>query len=376
MSIPKEQNAAVKEGFGKDSTCKIKRVPVKEPGPGQILVKINWTGLCASDKAALGGKMADSAEGIAGHGTLEINGWSSKSAVPCADSTIYAQESAGTVAAVHPDVADLWKIGDRAGVKWCTHICGICEFCTNGRDELHCSHHLNSALNVPGTFQEYVVTDANYATRIPEGVSDEEAGPIMCAGVTAYAALKKSEVRPGQWVVLTGAGGGLGHLGIQYAKAMGMRVIAIDGGAAKSELCLSVGAEHYIDFTTTPDLAAEVRKYTTYGAHAVVVYASSKASYASAISLLRPRGIVIAVGVPGAPDAFLGMHPAMLAMGAFRTAGSVVGTLKEVDEALDFVKRGLVRPVLTKGTLADVDKYLALLSEGKVAGRVVLNVVA
>ncbi|KAK6434889.1 hypothetical protein LTR95_008927 [Oleoguttula sp. CCFEE 5521] len=364
MSVPKEQNAAVKEGFGKESTCKIKRVAVKEPGPGQILVKINWTGLCASDKqfildemAALGGKMADSAEGIAGH------------------------EGAGTVAAVHPDVADLWKVGDRAGVKWCTHICGVCEFCTNGRDELHCHHQLNSALNVPGTFQEYVVTDEKYATRIPEGVSDEEAGPIMCAGVTSYAALKKSEVRPGQWVVLTGAGGGqilhsLGHLGIQYAKAMGMRVIAIDGGAAKSKLCTSLGAEHYIDFTTTPDLASEVRRYTTYGAHAVVVYASSKESYASAISLLRPRGIVIAVGVPGAPDAFLGTHPAMLAMGAYRTAGSVVGTLKEVDEALDFVKRGLVHPVLTKGTLADVDKYLALMSEGKVAGRVVLKVAA
>ncbi|OQN99775.1 hypothetical protein B0A48_14545 [Cryoendolithus antarcticus] len=285
MSVPKEQNAAVKEGFGKESTCKIKRVAVKEPGPGQILVKINWTGLCASDKqlildemAALGGKMADSAGGIAGH------------------------EGAGTVAAVHPDVADLWKIGDRAGVKWCT-------------------------------FQEYVVTDAKYATS-------------------------------------------LGHLGIQYAKAMGMRVIAIDGGAAKAELCTSLGAEHYIDFFTTPDLASEVRKYTTYGAHAVVVYASSKESYASAISLLRPRGIVIAVGVPGAPDAFLGTHPAMLAMGAYRTAGSVVGTLKEVDEALDFVKRGLVHPVLTKGTLADVNKYLALMSEGKVAGRVVLKVAA
>nr|OQO21310.1 hypothetical protein B0A51_09060 [Rachicladosporium sp. CCFEE 5018]OQO22540.1 hypothetical protein B0A51_09015 [Rachicladosporium sp. CCFEE 5018] len=316
MSVPKEQNAAVKEGFGKESTCKIKRVPVKEPGPGQILVKINWTGLCASDKqfildemAALGGKMAESAEGIAGH------------------------EGAGTVASVHPDVANLWKFGDRAGVKWCTHICGVCEFCTNGRDELHCPHQLNSALNVPGTFQEYVVTDAKYATS-------------------------------------------LGHLGIQYAKAMGMRVIAIDGGAAKSELCLALGAEHYIDFVTTPDLATEVRKLTTYGAHAVVVYASSKESYASAISLLRPRGIVIAVGVPGAPDAFIGTHPAMMAMGAYRTAGSVVGTLKEVDEALDFVKRGLVHPVLTKGTLADVDKYLALMSEGKVAGRVVLKVAA
>jgi propanol-preferring alcohol dehydrogenase len=116
--------------------------------PGQILVKINWTGLCASDKsllhdewAAFGATMADSACGIAGH------------------------EGAGEVVLAHPDVQDLWQPGDRAGVKWVVSTCKRCEFCTNGTDELHCPKQLNSGLTAPGTFQEYVLTDGRYATR-------------------------------------------------------------------------------------------------------------------------------------------------------------------------------------------------------------------
>lgn len=100
----------------------------------------------------------------------------------------------------------------------------------------------------------YCLTDARYATRLPEGVKDEEAGPILCGGVTAYVACKRSNVRPGQWIVLPGAGGGLGHLAVQYAKAMGMRPIAVDGGDEKKELCLKLGAEEFIDFTKVSSL--------------------------------------------------------------------------------------------------------------------------
>ena len=124
---------------------------------------------------------------------------------------IAGHEGAGTVAAVHPDVADIWKVGDRAGVKWVVSVCRNCEFCTNGTDELHCPKQKNSGFSAPGTFQEYCVTDGRYCTRIPEGVTDEEAGPIMCGGVTAYTACKRSAVKPGQWMVVIGAGGGLGH---------------------------------------------------------------------------------------------------------------------------------------------------------------------
>jgi alcohol dehydrogenase, propanol-preferring len=227
MGLPQTQRAAVKEGTGDDSTAPVKDIPVPEPGPGQILVKINWSGLCtlipsppslpdlpprqppfqtvmlipdsvgASDKsllhdewAPMGFTMTERSNNIAGH------------------------EGAGTVAAVPPSASHLWSVGDRAGIKWVVSTCGICEFCTNGTDELQCAKQVNSGYTIPGTFQQYAVTDARYCTRIPDGVKDEEAGPIMCGGVTAYVACKRSAVRPGQWLVLPGAGGGLGHVSV------------------------------------------------------------------------------------------------------------------------------------------------------------------
>ncbi|GAB7347627.1 hypothetical protein MBLNU459_g4497t1 [Dothideomycetes sp. NU459] len=360
MGLPKQQNACVKQGSGPAATAPVQQIDCPQsPGPGQILVRINWTGLCASDKSLIhddwisqGAGMMPSAQGIAGH------------------------EGAGEVVAVHDDVKDLWTIGDRAGVKWVVSTCRQCEFCTNGTDELHCPKQLNSGFSVPGTFQEYVLTDARYATRIPEGVSDEEAGPIMCGGVTAYTACKRSAVRPGQWIVLPGAGGGLGHFAVQYAKAMGMRVIAIDGGEEKGELCKKLGAEHYLDFTTGQDLPAEVNKITTHGAHGVIVTAATKEGYAIAPHFLRPGGTMVAVGFPKDDTLVAGAPPIMLALRRLNVVGSVTGTLKDTEEALDFTARGLVHPVLTKGTLHDVDKFCKLMGEGKLPGRAVLKVSA
>jgi propanol-preferring alcohol dehydrogenase len=232
--------------------------------------------------------------------------------------------------------------------------------------------------------------------RLPDAVSDEEAGPIMCGGVTAYTACKRSAVKPGQWLVVTGAGGGLGHLGLQYAKAMGMRVIAIDGGDEKAKLCKDLGAEEYLDFTSVKDMAAEITRITKYGAHAVIVFAASKESYAAAPNFLRPGGTVVAVGLPADPSVVAGAPPIQLALKRLNIVGSVTGTLKDVEEAyvslrillmmleavihtdsmsrLDFTARGLVHPILTKGTLDDVDKFCEMLKHGKLPGRAVLKV--
>ena len=218
------------------------------------------------------------------------------------------------------------------------------------------------------------LTDGRYATHIPDGVKDEEAGPIMCGGVTAYTACKRSAVRPGQWIVMIGAGGGLGHFGVQYAKAMGMRIIGIDGGAEKGKLCKDLGCEAFIDFTESKDIAAEIMKLTTYGAHGVIVFAASKGGYAMAPSLLRPGGTMVSVGLPQDPTVVAGAPPILLAMKRIQVVGSVTGTLKDVEEALDFTARGLVHPILTKGTLADVDKFCSLMAEGKLPGRAVLKV--
>ncbi|KIV94404.1 hypothetical protein, variant [Exophiala mesophila] len=325
VDIPKQQKAAVKIGQGKDAKAPLKDIDVPTPGPQEVLVKINWTGLCASDKSLIrdewssfGISMTPKSEGIAGH------------------------EGAGVIVAVGDDMHHKWKVGDRAGIKWVWSTCGQCEFCTNGTDELHCPNQRNSGFTAPGTFQQYAVSDGRYTTRIPDGVSDEEAGPIMCGGVTAYVACKRSAVKPGQWIVLPGAGGGLGHFAVQYAKSMGMRVIAIDGGDEKRELCKKLGAEEFIDYTKTSDIAAEVTRITKYGAHGVVVTAATKEAYATAPGFLRPGGTVVAVGLPHDPTVVAGAPPVMLCMKRLNVVGSVVGTLKDVEEALDFTARGLV----------------------------------
>jgi propanol-preferring alcohol dehydrogenase len=155
----------------------------------------------------------------------------------------------------------------------------------------------------------------------------------MCGGVTAYTACKRSAVRPGQWLVVTGAGGGLGHLGLQYAKAMGMRVIAIDGGEEKAKLCKDLGAEEYLDYTSVKDMAVEITRITKYGAHAVIVFAASKESYAAAPGFVRPGGTVVAVGLPADPSVVAGAPPIMLALKRLNIVGSVTGTSKDVEEA-------------------------------------------
>ncbi|EMD92720.1 hypothetical protein COCHEDRAFT_1154450 [Bipolaris maydis C5] len=286
--------------------------------------------------------------------TLLYNEW--PSGVGEAANGICGHEGAGTVVAVGSNVKDFWQIGNRAGIKWVTSICHRCEFCTNGQDECACPKQQNSG--------QYCVTDGRYATKIPDGVKDEEAGPIMCGGVTAYVACKRSNVRPGQWVVIPGAGGGLGHFGIQYAKHMGMRVIAIDGGDTKRDLY----------FTTCADITSKVLKTTQYGAHGILVFPSTNAAYESAPHLLRPGGTMVCMGIPKNTNFVVGATPALLCVKKLNVVGSITGTLKEVEEALDFTARGLVHPVLTYGGLEDLDRLCADMRAGKLVGRAVIKV--
>jgi len=352
MALPKSQKAAVTDKPGPETgRAVVKDIGVPTPADDEILVELKWSGLCHSDVH------------------LMRDDWGTRGLTMLVK--IAGHEGAGNVVAVGKNVTR-FHVGDRAGIKWVVRTCGECEFCTNGTDELHCQSQVNSGFTAEGTFQQYAVTSAQYATKIPDGVLDEEAGPIMCGGVTAYTALKRSVVRPGQWVVLPGAGGGLGHFAVQYAKAMGMRVIAIDGGADKEALCKRLGAEHYIDFIKEQNIEAKVKEITTYGAHGVVVTAASKAGYDQAPYLLRPGGTMVCVGLPK-EDFIAGAPPIVLALRRLNVVGSVTGTLKDVDEALEFTVRGAVKPILVKGCMTDINDLSDRMLAGKLVGRAVID---
>lgn len=157
---------------------------------------------------------------------------------------------------------------------------------------------------------------------------------------------------------------------------MGMRVIAVDGGDAKRDLCIKLGAEAWIDVTKSEDVPAEVIKITSFGAHAVIVFPATKACYEQAPHLLRPGGTMVCVGFPKDETIIAGAHPITMCMRKLKVVGSVVGTMRECDEALDFTARGLVRPVLTYGGMEDIDRFCEEMIAGKLVGRAVIKIAA
>ncbi|WP_292279154.1 zinc-dependent alcohol dehydrogenase, partial [Mesorhizobium sp.] len=204
--MPKTMKAAVVRQFGKPLV--IEEVQVPTPGAGQILVKIAATGVCHTDLHA--------AEGD----------WPVKPKPPF----IPGHEGVGHVVAVGSGVKHV-KEGDRVGVPWLYTACGHCRHCLGGWETL-CEEQQNTGYSVNGSFAEYVLADPDYVGHLPGNISFTEIAPILCAGVTVYKGLKVTDTKPGEWVVISGIGG-LGHLAVQYAKAMGLNVIAVDIDDAK-----------------------------------------------------------------------------------------------------------------------------------------------
>jgi len=176
------------------------------------------------------------------------------------------------VAKLGPGVTD-WKIGDRAGLKPIWDVCHNCEECWKGREQ-YCAAAVHTGCMATGSYQEYVVTPAIYTSRIPDGVPDEIAAPIMCSASTMHRALKDSGLESGDWVVFPGGGGGVGIQGVQLAKIMGMRPIVVDSGETKRKLALELGAEEFIDFREVKDIPTRIQEIADgIGAHGVLVTA-------------------------------------------------------------------------------------------------------
>lgn len=341
MPVPKTMQAAVVEKFGEPLV--VQELPVPTPGPGQALVEIFASGVCHTDLHAADGD------------------WPVKPTLPFTP----GHEGAGTVVALGPGVTHL-KLGDRVGVAWLHSACGHCKFCLSGWETL-CLEQKNSGYSVNGSFAQYALAQADYLGRIPENLSFVDAAPILCAGVTTYKGLKETETRPGEWVVISGIGG-LGHVAIQYAKAMGMHVAAIDLGPEKMELARKLGAEIAVD-ARTQDPAEEIQKQIG-GAQGVLVTAVSTIAFKQAMGMLRRGGTCVLNGLP--PGEFpISIFDVVL--NRYTIRGSIVGTRLDLEEALTFAADGKVKATIETQPLESINDVFARLKSGQVNGRVVLQ---
>jgi propanol-preferring alcohol dehydrogenase len=300
FDVPKRAKAIIYSNPGTTAT-EIIDVDVAEPQAGEVLIKITHSGVCHSDLSLITNSLSQTpAEGqIGGHEGVGI----------------VVKLGLGVVA---------HQLGDRVGVKFIASACLTCEACLYGEESRCPKRKLSGFRNDEGTFQQYLASDAQYVTPIPEGVDSAKAAPLLCAGVTVYVALQKAGLKPGQWVALSGAGGGLGSLAIQYAKTMGLHVLALDHGS-KGDFCKKLGADAFIDFTKFDDegLVAEVQRLTKEGAHAILVTNSSTKAYNQSLDLLRFGGTLVCVGLPEVnPEPIAGALPGNLIMKGLTIKGS------------------------------------------------------
>ncbi|HTU67572.1 MAG TPA: alcohol dehydrogenase AdhP [Steroidobacteraceae bacterium] len=341
--IPKTMQAAVVREFGKPLA--VEEIPVPEPESGEVLIQLATTGVCHTDLHAA-------------HGD-----WPVKPTLPF----VPGHEGVGYVAAVGAGVRR-FREGDLVGLAWLHDACGHCEHCMSGWETL-CERQHNTGYNVNGTFAEYAIGHADYVAQLPPSVDLIEVAPILCAGVTTYKGINETEARPGQWLAVSGVGG-LGHLAIQYGKAMGLEVLALDVSDDKLALARRVGADITID-ARRPDAVAAVLRETGGGAHGVLVTAVSNSAFAQAIQIARRHGTVSLVGLPP------GTFPTPIfdvVLKRITVRGSIVGTRQDLAEALEFAVARKVIAQTHVAPLADVNRVFAQLEAGTLEGRMVLGI--
>ena len=322
---------------------KVEDTEIPSPGPGQALVKLVTTGVCHTDLHAAKGD------------------WPVKPAPPF----IPGHEGVGEVVSVGEGVTDI-KVGDMVGNAWLWSACGDCEYCRTGWETL-CEQQQNGGYSVNGSFGQYMLVDARFAARIPDGADPVEIAPVLCAGVTVYKGLKVTEARPGQWVAISGIGG-LGHVAVQYAKAMGLRVAAIDIAEDKLALAREFGAE--VTVNALEEDPAAVLQEKIGGAHGVLVTAVHPSAFGQAIGMARRGGTIVFNGLPP------GDFPAPIfdiVLKGLTIRGSIVGTRQDMVEAIDFYDRGLIHPKVSVRHLDEINTVLEELEGGHVDGRVVLQ---
>jgi alcohol dehydrogenase, propanol-preferring len=337
-----QMQAAVVEQFGKPLV--LKEVDIPTPGAGQILVKTEACGVCHTDLHAANGD------------------WPLKPTLPFTP----GHEGIGIVTALGSGVTAV-KEGDRVGVPWLYSACGHCEYCLAAREPV-CADAQFGGYTRNGGFAEYIVADPNYVAHIPASLAAREAAPLICAGITSYKGIKETQARPGEWVVVSGVGG-LGHLAIQYAKAMGLFVCAVDIDDGKLAHAKRLGADAIVN-AKEGDAVAAVKRATGGGAHGVLITAPSLGAFKQGVGMTRKCGTCVLVGLPP------GEFPTPLfdvVANCITIRGSFVGNRGDMAEALAFAAAGKVKADIELQPLSAINDVFARLTRGDVPSRVVLE---
>ena len=319
------------------------RVPVPQPGAGQILVRLTACGVCHTD----------------------VHIWKGDIRPPEAPSPfILGHEGVGTVAAVG-DGVEGWKSGDPVGVPWLHDTCCRCHECLDDAEPF-CQHQRAHGLNVPGAFAEYVVADARFAVALPAGMDPVQTAPVMCAGVTAYGAIRRARLVAGETCAIFGCGG-LGLYAVQIATRLGARVLAIDSSAAKLETARRYGAEW--TELADPELVDRLARHDPKP-HACINFAPTAATWDAMVAAVRPRGRIVAAAMVSKPVA---LNQEWLTSTGVTITGTSVGTREEMRMVVEMHADEPLQAEIEKITLDEVSFALASVERGEARGRFVIG---
>jgi len=333
--------AAVVHSFAKP--LQLEDVPKPKPGPGEVVVKIETSGLCHTDIHAA-------------HGD-----WPVKPKLPL----IPGHEGVGIVESLGTGVTEV-AVGDRVALPWLGFACGTCDYCTTGWETL-CEKQLNTGYFLDGGYAEYAKASAKYVAKVPAGVDPLDAAPLTCAGVTTYKAVKLSGARPASLVAVFGVGG-LGHLALQYAKIFGATVVAVDVVDEKLELARELGADYTVN-ALTEDPVQAIKDLG--GVDAAISVAVAPKAFQQAYGSLRRGGKLVFVALPADNDVTLPIFETVL--NGITVVGSIVGTRTDLAEVFRLHAQGRTRVIRESRSLDEVNECFEEVEEGKVKARLVFD---
>ncbi len=337
----KTMHAVVVRGFGEPPT--VEEVAKPAPGPGEILVRIEASGLCHTDIHAAHGE------------------WPVKPKLPFTP----GHEGVGIIEEIGPGVTEV-VVGARVAIPWLGYACGTCDYCVSGWETL-CESQLNTGYSIDGGFAEYAKAFARHVVKVPAGLDPFDAAPLTCAGVTTYKAVKVGGTKPADLVAVWGIGG-LGHLALQYARIAGANVVAVDVVDEKLDLARELGAEFTVNGAAEDPVAAIKR---LGGADVAVVLAASPKAFERAFASLRRGGTMSLVGLPA--DNVMQLPIFETVLNAITVRGSIVGTRVDLREVFELHAAGKTRVIREERPLAEVAAAMEDVLCGEVPARIVLR---